>query len=187
MEKNLKMNTVLIAPFFFLTFNFVLEYSQLTNSVVMVSGEQQKDSDTHIHVSIVPQSPLPFRLPQDCPLSPRIELTLLGFACQAITKGSLQIPGNPALASPQTHFTLYHFSLNWKVSVIPPHSCLPLSLLAHLSQRPMGTPLSDPLTTKPSNRAANLWLPHLALLLTHGKHSNFIIVVVGAIRDTKAA
>ena len=84
----------------FLTFNFVLEYSQLTNSVVTVSGEQQKDSDTHIHVSVLPQSPLPFRLPHDCPLSPRIELTLLGFACQAITKWSLQIPGKPALASP---------------------------------------------------------------------------------------
>ena len=107
---------------FFFTFNFVLEYSQLTNSVVMVSGEQQKDSDTHIHVSIVPRSPLPFRLPQDCPLSPRIELTLLGFACQAITKGSLQIPGNPALASPQTHLVSLQPQLK--------SECDPFSLLS---------------------------------------------------------
>ena len=84
----------------FLTFNFVLEYSQSTNSVVIVSGDQRKDSDIHIHVSILPQSPLPFKLPHDCSLSPRIELTLLGFVRQPITEWSLQIPENPALASP---------------------------------------------------------------------------------------
>ena len=149
-----------------------MEYSQLTNSVVIVSGEQRKDSDTHIHVSILPQSPLPFKLPHDCSLSPRIELTLLGFAGQPITEWSLQIPENPALASPPNPPYLVTLQPPLK-SVIPPCSCLHLSLLGHLSQSPIGTPLSDPLSTKTSNRADNLlWLPHLALLLTHRKHSN---------------
>ena len=47
--------------FLFLIFYFVLEHSRLANSVVTVSGEQQRDS-IGIHVSILP-SPLPFRLP----------------------------------------------------------------------------------------------------------------------------
>ena len=42
---------------------FVLGYSQLTNNVVIVLGEQQRDSAVHIHVSILPQTPLPSRLP----------------------------------------------------------------------------------------------------------------------------
>ena len=49
----------------FLTFYFALEYSRLTNNVVMVSGEQQRDSAIHIPVSILPQTPLPSRLPHD--------------------------------------------------------------------------------------------------------------------------
>ena len=32
--------------------HFVLRYSQLTNNVVTVSGEQQRDSAIHIHISI---------------------------------------------------------------------------------------------------------------------------------------
>ena len=35
------------------------------NSVVMVSGQQQRDSAMHIHVSILPQTPLPSRLPHN--------------------------------------------------------------------------------------------------------------------------
>ena len=42
---------------------FVLGYSWLTNNVVTVSGEQQGDSAINIHVSILPQTPLPSRLP----------------------------------------------------------------------------------------------------------------------------
>ena len=37
---------------------------QLINNVVIVSGEQQRDSAIHIRVSIPPQTPLPSRLPQ---------------------------------------------------------------------------------------------------------------------------
>ena len=39
--------------------------SQLTNSVVMLSGEQGRDSDIHIQVSILPQIPLPSKLPHN--------------------------------------------------------------------------------------------------------------------------
>ena len=48
-----------------LTFYFALGYRQLTNNVVIVSGEQWKDSAIHIHVSILPQTPLPSRLPHN--------------------------------------------------------------------------------------------------------------------------
>ena len=44
---------------------FVLVYGQLTNNVVIVSGEQQRDSAMHIHVSILLQPPLPPRLPHN--------------------------------------------------------------------------------------------------------------------------
>ena len=33
------------------------------NNVVIVSGRQQRDSAIHIHVSILPQTPFPSRLP----------------------------------------------------------------------------------------------------------------------------
>jgi len=39
-----------------------LGYSQLTNNVVTVSGEQQRDSTVNIHTSILPQTSLPSRL-----------------------------------------------------------------------------------------------------------------------------
>ena len=51
--------------FFFFNFYCVLKYSQLTNNVVIVSGEPRRDSVIHIHVSILPQAPLPPRLPQN--------------------------------------------------------------------------------------------------------------------------
>ena len=42
----------------FLKLYFVLEYSLLTNKVVIVSDEQQRDSAIHIRVFILPQTPL---------------------------------------------------------------------------------------------------------------------------------
>ena len=39
--------------------------AQPINNVVMVSGEQRKDSAIHTHVSILPQTPLPSRLPHN--------------------------------------------------------------------------------------------------------------------------
>ena len=55
--------------FFFLTFYFVLGYSHLANNVEVVSGEQQSDSAIHTRVSILPQTPLPIRLPHDIELN----------------------------------------------------------------------------------------------------------------------
>ena len=46
------------------TFHFVLGSSQLTNNVI-VSGEQRKDLVICIYVSILPQTPLPSRLPHN--------------------------------------------------------------------------------------------------------------------------
>jgi len=50
--------------YFILNFLFCIGV-QLINSVVIVSGKQWKDSVTHTHVSILPQTPLPSRLPQN--------------------------------------------------------------------------------------------------------------------------
>ena len=50
---------------FFLTFYFALGYSQLTNKVLTVSGEQQRNSAINIHTSILPQTSLPSRLPHN--------------------------------------------------------------------------------------------------------------------------
>ena len=33
------------------------------NNVVIVSGEQRRDSAIHMHVSVLPQTPFPSRLP----------------------------------------------------------------------------------------------------------------------------
>ena len=45
---------------------YIVFYSvQPINNVVIVSGEQWRDSAIHIHVSIFPQTPLPSRLPRN--------------------------------------------------------------------------------------------------------------------------
>ena len=48
---------------FFKNFSCVLEYGWLVNNVVIVSGEQWRDSAIHIHAFILPQTPLSPRLP----------------------------------------------------------------------------------------------------------------------------
>ena len=50
--------------FIFLNFLFCVGVWPV-NNVVMVSDEPQRDSAIHIHVSILPGSPLPSRLPQN--------------------------------------------------------------------------------------------------------------------------
>ena len=47
----------------FKLFYFVLGYNQLTNNVMIVSGEQRRDTAIHKHVFILPQTPLLSRLP----------------------------------------------------------------------------------------------------------------------------
>ena len=54
----------LTKSFFFFTFLFCTGV-QLINNVVIVSGEQQRGSAIHIHVSILPQTSLPPRLPRN--------------------------------------------------------------------------------------------------------------------------
>ena len=61
--------------------------SLLTNNIVIVSGEQWRDSAIHIHVSILLQTPLPSRLPHNMEQSsmcytvgPR-QLSTLNIAC----------------------------------------------------------------------------------------------------------
>ena len=44
-----------VSIYLFKTFYFELGHSQLTNNVVIDSGEQGRDSAIHIHISIVPQ------------------------------------------------------------------------------------------------------------------------------------
>ena len=48
---------------FFLTFYFLLRYSQVTNNVVIVSGKQPKYSAIYTHVSSLPQNSRPPWLP----------------------------------------------------------------------------------------------------------------------------
>ena len=55
-----RINFILFFETFILDYNIV---NWLIYSIVIVSVEQQRDSAIHIHVSILPQTPLPSRLP----------------------------------------------------------------------------------------------------------------------------
>ena len=57
-----KIKNILLS-FFIIFFKFCIEV-YLSNSSVIVSGGQQRDSAVHIRVSILPQTPLASRLPQ---------------------------------------------------------------------------------------------------------------------------
>ena len=50
---------------FFLILNFLFGIWVLPINNAVISGEQRRDSAIHIHVSILPQTPLPFRLPHN--------------------------------------------------------------------------------------------------------------------------
>ena len=69
-QNKTKQNTPLRASspltlFFFKNF-FILYWDIIvTINNVIVSGEQQRDSAIHMHVSTLPQTPLPSRLPHD--------------------------------------------------------------------------------------------------------------------------
>ena len=53
----------------FFTFLFCIGVL-LINNVMVVSGEQQKDSAVHIHTAVLPQTPHPSRLPHNIQQSP---------------------------------------------------------------------------------------------------------------------
>ena len=73
-------------PDFFLSFlNFSFYIGEWPiNNVVIVSGEQQRDSAIHIHVSIPPKTPLPSRLSQNIEQSSPccIQQVLVGYLFQ---------------------------------------------------------------------------------------------------------
>ena len=57
---------VAIWDFFLIIKNFLFYVEiQPINSVVIVSGKQQRDSAIHLHICILPQTPLPSRLPRN--------------------------------------------------------------------------------------------------------------------------
>ena len=58
------INARLFVGFFFFYFLFCVQV-QPVNNVVIVSGEQRRDSAVHVHVFILPQTPLPSRLPHN--------------------------------------------------------------------------------------------------------------------------
>ena len=58
----------------FITFYFVLRCSWLTNNVMIVAGEQRRDSVIHIHVSLLPQTPLPSSLVHNIEQSSRCHI-----------------------------------------------------------------------------------------------------------------
>ena len=51
--------------FLSLFFTFYFIRVKPINNVVIVSGGQQRDAAMHVHVSTLPQSPLPSRLPHN--------------------------------------------------------------------------------------------------------------------------
>ena len=74
-------------------FSFCWGYSQLTDNIMIVSGEQQRDSPIHIHVSILLPTPLPSKLPYDTEQnSPcySTSLMVIHFKCSSVHGKSLQ-------------------------------------------------------------------------------------------------
>ena len=84
---------------FLLTFYFVLTCSQLTNNVI-VAGEQHRDSAIHIHVPILPQTPLPFR-------PSHIEQSSIRYT---VGPCWLPIPNRAVCTCPRIHSFLRFFS-----------------------------------------------------------------------------
>ena len=85
----------------FKTFYFVLMYSQLPSNVVVVSSEQQRDSAIHIHVSILPKTSLPSRLPHNTELSSMLynrSLLVIHFKYSSV---SMSIPNSLTIPSPR--------------------------------------------------------------------------------------
>ena len=85
---------------FFKTFKFYVGI-QLINNVVIVLGEQQRDSAIHIHASVLSQTPLSSRLPhnvEQSSLCQRVSPCWLSILSIAVcTCASLTIP------SPHSH------------------------------------------------------------------------------------
>ena len=65
------------------------------DNIVIVSGAQQSDSAIHIHVSILPQTPLPSRLPHNIEQSsPRSTVVFFGsHNAASLPQGSCFLAG----------------------------------------------------------------------------------------------
>ena len=104
------------------------------NSVVIVSGEQQRDLAIHMHVSILPQTPLPSRWPHTQCNSR--SLLIIHFKYSSVY---MSTPNSPAALHPSNHkfgtVSLLKFSvllnlflcavviLNISVTTLPVRSC----------------------------------------------------------------
>ena len=123
--------------FFFLTpKTFCIGVQQLTMFMI-VSGEQRRDSAIHIHISILPQIALPFRLPHHTEQSPLCStvgpcghqhyFTLFGTLCKCCVP-SEALSGPPAYSGTQSHFACLIFFIAI-IPVIPICYHLALSLI----------------------------------------------------------
>ena len=105
-----------------------LSPSQLINNVVRVSGEQQRDSATHRHVPILPQTRLPSRLPHNieqgslcCTVGP-CWLFILNIAVCTIVSFLLRFHTQGMsydIAPPLTYFTQYDTMSTGTTFVVP--------------------------------------------------------------------
>ena len=94
------------------------------NNVVMVSGGQQRGSVTHIHVSILPQTPLPSRLPHDIKQFPVLSSrTLLVIHLKYVDR-SVHIPIPNSITIHSLHPSLV------TTSSLSPHKALYKSIIA---------------------------------------------------------
>ena len=99
-------------------FNFlcIWGYSRLTNNVVIFSSEQGRDSAIHIQASILPQTPLPSKLPQNAEQSsvrsmagPR-GLSILNMR-RAVRAWPPPLPSSPG----PFWITAFHRALHWNM------------------------------------------------------------------------
>ena len=88
-QRKVHLQTKMALFFFFYTLNFSFCIGlQPINSIVVVSGEQRRDSATHIHVSTL-QTPLPSRLTAHCIFNLMLPLIRQGGASLGLEAGDL--------------------------------------------------------------------------------------------------
>ena len=87
-------------------------HSQLTSNVVIVSGKQWRDSAIHIHGSILPQTPLPSKLPHNTEQSYVLYSSSLLVICFKYSSLYMSIPKSLTIPSPHSSplITLSSFS-----------------------------------------------------------------------------
>ena len=151
-----------------------MRYSQLTSNVVIVSGVLWRDSAIHIDISLLPQTPLPSRLPHDigqnsmCSTVGPCWLTILNIAVFWVAAAKQRLS---CLVRAWKSIPLSCWIFNSWISVVQrakvPQNCLPQisnvkSNLHGASSDPsissFGKSLQEPNQLK-SRRAAVHWMP----------------------------